>query len=102
MGDALIEGLDESLLSKLQVLDGDLGPLLEGDSHSIAIAVHTDDYGNPERLESYPRVGETLPVTYVEEFTYLDGRTGEPATEDTPGDFLQMKVEKGTDITYTV
>lgn len=102
MGDALIEGLDESLLSKLQVLDGDLGPLLEGDSHSIAIAVHTDDYGNPDRLESYPRVGETLPVTYVEEFTYLDGRTGEPATEDTPGDFLQMKVEKGTDITYTV
>lgn len=102
MGDALIEGLDESLLSKLQVLDGDLGPLLEGDSHSIAIAVHTDDYGNPDRLESYPRVGETLPVSYVEEFTYLDGRTGEPATEDTPGDFLQMKVDKGTDISYTV
>lgn len=101
-GEALVEGLDESLLSKLQVLEGDLAPLLEGNSQSIAIAVQTDDYGNLERQEAYPRVGETLPVTYVEEYSYLDGRTGEPAGENTPDECLQMKVEKGRDISYTV
>ena len=45
-GNALIEGLDFSLFEKLQVVEGDISPLLEKDSHAVAVAVNVDDYGN--------------------------------------------------------
>ena len=59
-----IEGLESALLSKLKVLDGDLSPLAQPDSHAIAIEVSLDDYGNVVNPENYPAVGETVRVTY--------------------------------------
>ena len=47
MGDTRIEALDNSLFDKLQVLDGDISPMLEPNNNAIAIAVFLlDDYGN--------------------------------------------------------
>lgn len=59
-----IEGLDDALFSKLKVLDGDLSPLTQPDSHAIAIEVSLDDYGNVPDPEIYPAVGEKIQVTY--------------------------------------
>jgi putative ABC transport system permease protein len=61
-----IEGLDASLFEKLTVVDGDLAPLLEEDSHAIALELETDDYGNViESAEGY-KVGDTITVTYAD------------------------------------
>ena len=65
MGDTRIEALDNSLFDKLQVFDGDISPMLEPDNNAIAIAVSLDDYGNLPNLEYYPKVGDTITVTYA-------------------------------------
>ena len=59
-----VEGLDAALVPKLKVLDGDVSPLTEPGSQSIAIEVSLDDYGNVVEPESYPAVGERVRVTY--------------------------------------
>ncbi len=84
MGDTRIEALDNSLFDKLQVLDGDISPMLEPDNNAIAIAVSLDDYGNLPNLEYYPKVGDTITATYADDVKYIDSRTGELRTEDTP------------------
>ena len=55
MGKTRIEALDNSLFDKLQVLDGDISPMLEPDNNAIAIAVSLDDYGNLPILNTTPR-----------------------------------------------
>ena len=70
--DSQIEGLDEELFSKLNVLDGDLTPLSEPDSHAIAIEVSLDDYGKVAHPEHYPAIGEEIKVTYGNEDTAHD------------------------------
>ena len=77
MGDTRIEALDNSLFDKLQVFDGDISPMLEPDNNAIAIAVSLDDYGNLPNLEYYPKVGDTITVTYADDVKYIDSRTGE-------------------------
>ena len=77
MGDTRIEALDNSLFDKLQVFDGDISPMLEPDNNAIAIAVSLDDYGNLPNLEYYPKVGDTITVTYADDvksvsYTHLD------------------------------
>lgn len=101
-GDALIEGLDRSLFEKLQVVEGDIAPLLEKDSHAVAVAVGVDDYGNVYGQEFCPKVGEQIPVGYVSKWETVDSRTGEPFTEDTPMEFLEPRVVESKDVTYTV
>ena len=59
--------LDNSLFDKLQVFDGDISPMLEPDNNAIAIAVSLDDYGNLPNLEYYPKVGDTITVTYADD-----------------------------------
>ena len=51
----ILEGLDETLFEKVTVLDGELDPLFEENTHAIAIRVQTDDYGNVENIERYPK-----------------------------------------------
>ncbi len=62
--DSQIEGLDDALFSKLKVLDGDLSPLTQPDSHAIALEVSLDDYGKVAHPEHYPAIGEEIKVTY--------------------------------------
>lgn len=59
-----VEGLDAALVSKLKVLDGDVSPLTQPESQSIAIEVGLDDFGNVVDPENYPAVGERVRVTY--------------------------------------
>ena len=62
--DSQIEGLDEALFTKLNVLEGDLAPLSEPDSHAMAIEVSLDEYGKVAHPEHYPAIGEEIKVTY--------------------------------------
>ena len=63
-----IEGLDDTLLEKLVVLDGDLAPLRWAEGHFIAIAADLDDYGNLERPEYYPAVERPKDLCLPEAF----------------------------------
>lgn len=94
-------GLDSALFEKLTVLKGGLAPLFDENSHAIALPVHTDDYGNIVGEEDYPGVGDTVRITYITEDYFIDSRTGEESTENTPAEYLQRVVES-TDIDYTV
>lgn len=100
-GDLLIEGLDQTLFDKLTVVSGDLAPLFDSDKNAIAIAVDVDDYGDVID-EAYPELGETLPVTYVEDAYYIDNRTGEKCDDTTPEEYLEYHIEKSYDLEYTV
>lgn len=99
---AQIEGLDESLFSKLQVVDGDISPMLEPGSRNIAIAVHTDDYGNVYDTEYYPAVGEKITVQYVTDGGYGDSRTGEAPEDEADPEDIHYEVRAGKEVTYTV
>ena len=102
MGDTRIEALDHSLFDKLQVFDGDISPMLEPDNNAIAIAVSLDDYGNLPHPEYYPKVGDTITAAYAEDVKYIDSRTGELCTEDTPEEYLQAKLYGEREVEYTV
>lgn len=102
MGDSRIEALDNSLFDKLQVFDGDISPMLKPGNNAIAIAVSLDDYGNLPNPEYYPEVGDTITATYADDVKYIDSRTGELCTEDTPEEYLQAKLYGARDVEYTV
>lgn len=84
----LLEGLDDALFEKLSVLEGDLAPLFSPEKHAIAMAVPTDDYGNASIPDSYPAIGESITLTYLDEAYYIDNRTNEPCDENTPEEYL--------------
>ncbi len=100
--DSQIEGLDNALFEKLTIVEGDLAPLFDENSHSIAMCVDVDDYGNIYNNDILPKVGETIPVTYVDEVTIIDSRTGEPANDSTPAEFCQIQETDSHDVNYTV
>ena len=97
-----VEGMDDALLEKLTVLSGSLDPLRDPKGNAIAVAVDTDDYGNPQNAKGIPQPGEKLTVSYVDEGYYVDSRSGEKITEDTPEEFIQYHIEKSHDVEYTV
>ena len=109
--DTQVEGMDPDLLGKLQVLDGDLSALTEAGKHAVAVVVQTDDYGNNVQpgndenagdLSDYPKVGDTISLTYVDEAEYVDSSTGEEVDPATAGGNAEYHITRGTDQTYTV
>ena len=97
-----MEGLDPSLFEKVSVIEGSLSPLLEEGSRAIAVAVSTDDYGNILNPDLYPEIGIAQTITYVEDAWFIDSRTGEKSTENTPAEFLEYHVAQSHDAEYTV
>lgn len=95
-----LEGFDEALLSKLQVIEGDIDLLLDKDSHNIAIAVNVDDYGNV--YGSYPAVGTSFPVVYEEYGDYIDIRTGQLCDESTPDEYIEHRPAGQTETEYNI
>lgn len=95
-----IEALDESLFEKLTVMEGDIAPLRQADSHQIAICISVDDYGKP--YGEYPKIGDTIPVSYIESSIYYDSRTGELADDDTPYEYMEAEVEFSNEVEYKV
>ena len=100
--DLQIEGLDAELLQKLQVIDGELAPMSDSGENAIAVAAETDDNGNLMDGDSLPKPGDTVTVTYIDEGYFIDSRTGEKSSENTPGEYIKYKVAKSHDVRYTV
>lgn len=98
----LIEGLDPALFEKLNLVQGDLAPLFEENTHAIALVLEQDDYGNVSFSIPVPAIGDPLEVSYIEDFCYLDSRTGELCDENTPEEYLQFHIKSAQDVTYTV
>lgn len=100
--DLQIEGLDAELLQKLQVIDGELAPMSDPGENAIAVAAETDDNGNLMDGDSLPKPGDTVTVTYIDEGYFIDSRTGEKSSENTPGEYIKYKVARSHDVRYTV
>ena len=100
--DLQIEGLDAELLQKLQVIDGELAPMSDSGENAIAVAAETDDNGNLMDGDSLPKPGDTVTVTYIDEGYFIDSRTGEKSSENTPGEYIKYKVARSHDARYTV
>ena len=100
--DLQIEGLDAELLQKLQVIDGELAPMSDSGENAIAVAAETDDNGNLMDGDSLPKPGDTVTVTYIDEGYFIDSRTGEKSSENTPGEYIKYKVARSHDVRYTV
>ena len=100
--DLQIEGLDAELLQKLQVIDGDISPMSDPGENAIAVAAETDDNGNLMDGDSLPKPGDTVTVTYIDEGYFIDSRTGEKSSENTPGEYIKYKVARSHDVRYTV
>lgn len=83
---ALVEAFDPEIFSKLTTISGELSPVLDQDSHAIAVAVDTDD-GVPLNLDLLPAIGDTIDVTYAK---FTD--EGE----------VPYDVDHGSDVTYKV
>ncbi|MCM1089973.1 MAG: ABC transporter permease [Butyrivibrio sp.] len=85
-----VEALDDALVDKLVVYEGELAPLRDASVKAIAVAASMDDSG---RLESDNlHLGDRLPVTYTE-YTITDSRTGEPCGEEVPVEFWEVQEE---------
>ena len=97
----MVEGLDPELFEKITVVEGDLAPLFQPDSHAIAVVVDVDDYGKVTDLGIYPPIGTKQIVTYVDDYRVIDIRTGEDATESTPPEYTQRDAS-GHDVEYTI
>lgn len=96
----LLEGLDEALLEKLEVYEGSLEPLTDPSQNAIALAGNLDEAG---KLSGAPKkLGDTLTISYVDEAHYYDTRTGELCDADTPEAYLEYRVIRSHDVTYTV
>ncbi len=93
-----IEGMDEGLLEKLRVYEGELAPLYDASQKAIAVGANMDDEG---KVMSSIKVGDKLPVTYCE-YEVIDSRTGEPSNGDTPMEFRELRAEAENEVEYTV
>lgn len=101
-GDMLLEGFDEALFEKLEVVKGDIRPMFQKNGkNAIALVVDEDDYGNIMDLD-YPPLGTEQTITYIDDDYDIDSRTGKKADENTPEEFMEYYVAKSHDVCYTI
>lgn len=94
-------GMEALPMSKLEVTEGDLSRMKAGGDY-IAAVIQTDDYGKEIPGEQHCNVGDSLKLRYVDEYMYVDSRTGEEAEDSTPDEYVEFKVLKSHEKTYTV
>lgn len=80
-GDLFLEnvqlyGMEDFVLDKLNVLEGDLGKLKEGGNY-VAAVYSADDYGNIYEDSHWAKVGDQVTIRYIREEEYYNPETGE-------------------------
>ena len=68
-------GMEDFVLDKLNVLEGDLDKLKEGGNY-VAAVYTADDYGNIHEDSHWAKVGDQITIRYVEEYEYYNPETG--------------------------
>lgn len=74
-------GMEEFLLDKLEVIDGDLGKLKEGGNY-VAAVYDTDDFQNLYEDWHWAKVGDKVTLRYVDTYEYYNPQTGEVYPEN--------------------
>lgn len=69
-------GMEDFVLDKLNVLEGDLSKLKEGGNY-VAAVYSADDYGNIYEDSHWAKLGDQITIRYVEEYEYYNPETGE-------------------------
>lgn len=99
-------GMDAFCLDTVNVIEGDLSELMEGDNY-IAAVYQTDDYGNVEEDSNWVKVGDTVTLRYAESVEYYNPDTGRIYTEEeldvlTGDEPCWDRAVEYHDVTYTV
>lgn len=74
-------GMEDFLIDKLEVIDGDLGKLKEGGNY-VAAVYDTDDYHNLREDWHWAKVGDQVTLRYVDTYEYYNPQTGEVYPEN--------------------
>ena len=74
-------GMEDFVLDKLNVLEGDLSKLKEGGNY-VAAVYNADDYGNIHEDSHWAKLGDQVTIRYVKEHEYYNPETGEIYGED--------------------
>ena len=69
-------GMEDFVLDKLNVLEGDLSKLKEGGNYVAAVYV-ADDYGNIHEDSHWAKVGDQVTIRFIKEEEYYNPETGE-------------------------
>ena len=75
-------GMEDFVLDKLVVLDGDISKLKE-EGNYVAAVYDTDDYDNVYSDWHWAKAGDKVTLRYVDEYEYYDPHTGEVFPDDT-------------------
>lgn len=86
---SVIVGYDDNLFDSVEVIEGDITPLFDSDSNSIALTTDCDLGGNL-------MVGDRITINYST-YVAIDTRTGEPFADSeslgsTPPEFIDIEV----------
>lgn len=102
--DCFIEGVDDYLIDKLEVCEGNASLLKDNGNRYVALITHKDENGNYVLDENAPKIGDKISLAHAKGMKFVDSRTGEAATQDTY-DHPEYLVGTYTDLTeyeYTV
>ncbi|MDE7176266.1 MAG: ABC transporter permease [Lachnospiraceae bacterium] len=96
-------GMEDFVLDKLNVLEGDIDKLKDGGNY-IAAVYFSDDYGNIHEESHWAKIGDQITIRYIKECEYYNPDTGEIyADEEDIGDQLWAERAKDyEDKTYEV
>ncbi len=91
---AMLYGMEDFPLSKLNVIEGDLEPLKDPAQNAIAAVGDLDDFGNFLPDAAWAKVGDTVTLRYVSEWMYVDRTTGEElSTEEMDARYSRMEYD---------
>ena len=79
---ARLYGMEDFVLGKLTVIEGDISKLSE-DGNYIAAVYDTDDYHNVYEDWHWAHAGDRVTLRYVDQYEYYDPDTGEVYDENT-------------------
>lgn len=79
--DTRLYGMEDFLIDKLEVIDGDLGKLKEGGNY-VAAVYDTDDFHNLYEDWHWAKVGDQVTLRYVDTYEYYNPKTGEVYPEN--------------------
>ena len=77
---ARLYGMEDFVLGKLTVIEGDISKLKEGGNY-VAAVYDTDDYYNVYEDWHWAHVGDRVTLRYVDRYEYYDPNTGEVYAE---------------------
>lgn len=69
-------GMEDFVLDKLNLLEGDLDKLKDGGNY-VAAVYSADDYGNIHEDSHWAKLGDQVTIRYVKEYEYYNPETGE-------------------------